>query len=426
MSGCANNTSARDLAEQVARRSYGKLVAFLATRTRDVSAAEDALSEAFAAALSDWPRNGSPQNPEAWLMTVARRKFLDLARSTRREATSDEMDDIAVASVPDTAEIPDRRLGLMFACAHPAIDAFIRAPLMLQAVLGLDAARIASAFLVSPATMSQRLVRAKTKIRQAGIPLDIPESTQLRPRLDAVLDAIYAAFAEGWIDAAGTDVARRDLAEEAIYLGRVVVDLLPDEPEGLGLLALMLHAEARRPARRDSSGEYVPLAQQDISKWNSEMIAEAESLLRRASAMNIVGRYQLEAAIQSAHAARARIGHSDWLAIVQLYDALISISASPIAAINRALAIAEVQGPHQALSDLDAVATDPRLSEYQPYWAARAELLARINAREQALHAYSIAIGLERDPAVRRFLERRRNLIDRDASLEPPDSQRLV
>jgi RNA polymerase sigma-70 factor (ECF subfamily) len=414
MSGCAENTSARDLAEQVARRSYGKLVAFLAARTRDVSAAEDALSDAFAAALSDWPRNGCPQSPEAWLMTVARRKFLDGVRSTQREEASDEMEAIAgaVASVPDTAEIPDRRLGLMFACAHPAIDASIRSPLMLQAVLGLDAARIASAFLVSPATMSQRLVRAKTKIRQAGIPLDIPERTRLRPRLDAVLDAIYAAFAEGWIDAAGTDVARRDLAEEAIYLGRVVVDLLPDEPEGLGLLALMLHAEARRPARRDSSGEYVPLAQQDISKWNTNMIAEAEILLRRASAMNIVGRYQLEAAIQSAHAARARIGQSDWSAIVQLYDALISISASPIAAINRALAIAEVQGPQQALIDLDAVATDPRLSEYQPYWAARAELLVRVNARHHARHAYDIAIGLERDPAVRRFLEHRRSLID--------------
>ncbi|HEY1578546.1 MAG TPA: DUF6596 domain-containing protein [Terracidiphilus sp.] len=414
MSGCAENTSARDLAEQVARRSYGKLVAFLAARTRDVSAAEDALSDAFAAALSDWPRNGCPQSPEAWLMTVARRKFLDGVRSTQREESSDEMEAIAgaVASVPDTAEIPDRRLGLMFACAHPAIDASIRSPLMLQAVLGLDAARIASAFLVSPATMSQRLVRAKTKIRQAGIPLDIPERTRLRPRLDAVLDAIYAAFAEGWIDAAGTDVARRDLAEEAIYLGRVVVDLLPDEPEGLGLLALMLHAEARRPARRDSSGEYVPLAQQDISKWNTNMIAEAEILLRRASAMNIVGRYQLEAAIQSAHAARARIGQSDWSAIVQLYDALISISASPIAAINRALAIAEVQGPQQALIDLDAVATDPRLSEYQPYWAARAELLVRVNARHHARHAYDIAIGLERDPAVRRFLEHRRSLID--------------
>ena len=414
MTSCEGGVQPRELAEKVARRSYGKLVAFLAARTRDVAAAEDALSEAFAAALSDWPRNGCPQNPEAWLMTVARRKFLDSTRSTQRESASDNIEESAIA-IPfdtDTAEIPDRRLGLMFACAHPAIDRAIRAPLMLQAILGLDAARIASAFLISPATMSQRLVRAKNKIRQAGIPLDIPGRGELRNRLDTVLDAIYAAFAEGWIDAAGTDVARRDLAEEAIYLGRLVSDLLPHEPEGLGLLALMLHAEARRPARRNSEGDYVPLAQQNPSLWNAEMIAEAESLLHSASAMNVVGRYQLEAAIQSAHAVRARTGQSDWSAIVQLYDALLELCRSPVAAVNRALAVAEHLGPQQALDELDRVAGDSRLAEYQPYWAARADLLARIHAREEARHAYSIAIGMERDPSVRRFLEQRRSLVD--------------
>jgi predicted RNA polymerase sigma factor len=413
MSGC-EESGARDLTEQVARRSYGKLVAFLAARTRDVAAAEDALSEAFTAALADWPRNGCPLNPEAWLMTVARRKFLDASRSTQRETASDEIEGIALA-IPfdeDAAEIPDRRLGLMFACAHPAIDRAVRAPLMLQTILGLDAARIASAFLISPATMSQRLVRAKNKIRQAGIPLDIPGRDELRDRLDTVLDAIYAAFAEGWIDAAGTDVARRDLAEEAIYLGRLVGELLPNEPEGLGLLALMLHAEARRLARRTSEGDYVPLAQQDASLWNVKMIAEAESLLHRAGAMKQVGRFQLEAAIQSAHAVRARTGQSDWSAIVQLYDAHLALSGSPVAAINRALAIAEQFGPRQALEELDRVAGDPRLVEYQPYWAARADLLARIDAREEACHSYSIAIGMERDPAVRRFLEQRRMLVD--------------
>jgi len=414
MSGCGNGVQPRDLAEQVARRSYGKLVAYLAARTRDVTSAEDALSEAFASALADWPRNGCPQNPEAWLMTVARRKFLDATRSTQRETASDEIEQNAMA-IPfdaEATEIPDRRLGLMFACAHPAIDAAIRAPLMLQAILGLDAARIASAFLISPATMSQRLVRAKNKIRQAGIPLAIPERSQLRHRLDTILDAIYAAFTEGWIDAAGTDVARRDLAEEAIYLGRVITDLLPNEPEGLGLLALMLHAEARRPARRNAAGDYVPLAQQDAALWNPDMIAEAESLLHRASAMSAVGRYQLEAAIQSAHAVRVRTGQSDWAAIVQLYDALFALSGSPVAVVNRALAIAEVHGAHQALEDLNTVAADPRLAEYQPYWAARAELLARINSRRDAHHAYSIAIGLERDPSVRCFLEQRKMLID--------------
>lgn len=402
-----------DLAEQVARRSYGKLVAFLAARTGDVASAEDALSEAFAAALADWPRNGCPQNPEAWLMTVARRKFLDAYRSTQRETASDELEDAAAVPVDgENVEIPDRRLGLMFACAHPAIDAAIRAPLMLQAIMGLDAARIASAFLISPATMSQRLVRAKNKIRQAGIPLAIPERSQLRARLETILDAIYAAFAEGWIDAAGTDVARRDLAEEAIYLGRVIVELLPNEPEGLGLLALMLHAESRRRARRNAEGDYIPLAQQDLSLWNADLVAEAELLLHRAGAMNVVGRYQLEAAIQSAHAVRARTGQSDWAAIMQLYDALFAISGSPVAAVNRALAIAELHGAQRALEDLNAIASDPRLAEYQPYWAARAELLARIHARREAHYAYSIAIGLERDPAVRRFLEDRQKMVE--------------
>jgi len=414
MSGCGGATSARDLAEQVARRSYGKLVAFLAARTRDLAAAEDALSEAFAAALTDWPRNGCPQNPEAWLMTVARRKFLDAVRSTLRETPTDEMDSIssAVASFADAAEIPDRRLGLIFACAHPAIDAAIRAPLMLQTVLGLDAARIASAFLISPATMSQRLVRAKNKIRQAGIPLEIPERSQLHARLDTVLEAIYAAFSEGWIDAAGTDVARRDLAEEALYLGRVVVQLLPGEPEGLGLLALMLHAEARRAARRDGDGEYVPLAQQKANLWNLEMIEEAEALLHRAGEMRTIGRYQLEAAIQSAHAARVRTGQSDWTAIVQLYDALFALSGSPVAALNRALAIAELDGPYAAIIALQEIDSDSRLAAYQPYWAARAELLTRMNSWADARHAYDVAIGLERDPSVRRFLERRRLLVD--------------
>ncbi len=241
-------------AEDVARRSYGKLVAFLAARTRDVAAAEDALSEAFAAALQDWPAHGVPDNPEAWLMTVARRKAVDGAR---RRKTGDEaaghlqlLAEELDAVVP--AEIPDERLGLMFACAHPAIDVAVRAPLILQTVLGLDAATIASAFLVSPGAMSQRLVRAKEKIRAAGIPFRVPERADLPERLDAVLAAIYAAFAEGWGDPAAGESRRRDLAEEAIWLGRLVASLLPEEPEALGILALMLHAEARRGARRDA------------------------------------------------------------------------------------------------------------------------------------------------------------------------------
>jgi RNA polymerase sigma-70 factor (ECF subfamily) len=397
-------------ADAVARRSYGKLIAFLAARTRDVAAAEDALSEAFAAALADWPRNGCPDNPEAWLLTAARRKLIDAGR---RRQTSDAAvpqlqllaEELDAASAED--EIPDRRLGLMFACAHPAIDAEVRAPLMLQVVVGLDAKTIASAFLVSPAAMSKRLVRAKTKIQQAGIPLRIPGRDELAARLDTVLDATYASFAEGWADPSGTDVARRDLTEEAFFLARVIVELLPDEAEPLGLLALMLHAEARRAARRTAQGEYVPLAQQDPELWNAEMIEEAETLLRRASGLNLIGRYQLEAALQSAHIARRRTGHDNWHHVVQLYDALAAIAPSPVIAINRALAIAETDCPRTALDAMPKPTEDERLNQYQPFWAARADLLARIGANNKAFEAYEVAIGLERDTAVRAFLQQR-------------------
>src|SRR6266568_8447777 len=296
------NAYARNTADAVARRSYGKLVAFLAAGTRDVAAAEDALSEAFASALADWPRKGCPSNPEAWLLTVARRRTIDVARRRRTsEAATGQLQLLAegLEAATADAEIPDRRLALMFACAHPAIDVGIRAPLMLQVVLGLDAKTIASAFLMSPATMGKRLVRAKDKIRQADIPFSIPEREELSGRLDTVLDAIYAAFAEGWTDPGGTDAARRDLTEEAMFLARLVTALLPSEPEALGLLALMLHAEARRGARRNMRGEYVPLAEQDPAVWDTAMIDEAEALLRRASRKDSIGRYQLEGALQS-------------------------------------------------------------------------------------------------------------------------------
>ena len=374
-----------------------------------MASAEDALSDAFASALIDWPLHGVPSNPEAWLLTVARRKAIDVARqrqrgqflSERLQPVAEQLDTAAAAS-----NIPDERLATMFACAHPAIDIAIRAPLILQVVLGLDAARIASAFLVSPATMSQRLVRAKNKIRQAGIPLRVPEREELGDRLQSVLDAIYAAFAEGWTDASGTDVARRDLTEEAIFLGRLVTELLPSEPEALGLLALMLHAEARRPARRNAEGEYVPLADQDPALWNSRMIDEAEALLLRASTLAAIGRYQLEAALQSAHVHRRRTGRDNWADVVQLYDALWKLCGSPVVAINRAVALAKTCGASAGLAALEEVAADVRLNQYQPYWAARAELLAQTGSIAEARHAYEIAIGLERDPAVRSFLQR--------------------
>jgi RNA polymerase sigma-70 factor (ECF subfamily) len=400
-------------AEAVARQSYGKLVAFLAVRTRDVAAAEDALSDAFAAALADWPAHGVPQKPEAWLLAVAQRKAIDAVRRqrTRDESAGDLRVIAAELASAEPADIPDERLSLMFACAHPAIDAGVRAPLILQTILGFDAAAIASAFLVPPATMGQRLVRAKQKIAQAGIPFRLPERTDLPGRLEAVLEAIYAIFTEGWSDPAGTEARRRNLAEEGIWLGRLIVSLLPEEPEALGLLALMLHAEARRPARRSTDGEYVPLGEQDTALWDAAQITQAEALLRAASAKGMLGRYQLEAAIQSAHVVRRRTGRADWQAISDLYDLLFALTRSPVVAINQAIAIGELRGPRAGLALLEAWREDKRLGEYQPHWAARAELLARAGQRHDADQAYELAIGLESDPAVRRFLQRRREAL---------------
>jgi RNA polymerase sigma-70 factor (ECF subfamily) len=403
-------------AEAVARRSRGKLVAFLAVRWGDVAAAEDALSDAFAAALARWPHEGCPENPEAWLLTVARRKLIDAARRQREDANTDELEllagapgDAAEIGLPGEipGQIPDRRLGLLFACAHPAIDEAVRAPLMLQVVLGLEAAQVASAFLVSPAAMAQRLVRAKAKIRDAGIPFHVPERSELPERLEAVLDSIYACFTEGWTDACGADVARRELAGEAIFLGRLLTELLPDEPEVCGLLALMLYAEARRPARRSAEGRFIPLRMQDVRLWDAAMIAEAEVALRRASVARRIGRYQLEAAIQSAHIEGTRTGTVAWGAVVSLYDALVQVTESPVVRINRAVALAERDGAAAGLEALEAVSADARMGAYQPYWAARASLLARRGERDEARRAYEMAIGLERDPAVREYLQER-------------------
>jgi len=409
--------AARAAAEAAARQSYGKLVAYLAARTRDVAGAEDALADAFAAALERWPQTGVPEKPEAWLLAVARRRSVDaVRRRLTSEAGRDHLRLIAEEMEARMADegLPDERLRLMFACAHPAIEAGVRAPLILQAVLGFDAATIASAFLVSPATMSQRLVRAKSRIRETGIPFRVPERAELGDRLDTVLEAIYAAFAEGWSDPAGTETQQRNLATEGIWLGRLVASLMPDEPEALGLLALMLFAEARRAARRTAEGDYVPLAEQDLSLWDDALIDEAEALLRRAASIGVIGRYQLEAAVQSAHTTRRLTGRTDWAAIRDLYEALSVIAGSPVVSINRAVAIAETDGAVAGLAVLYALGDDKRLADYQPYWAARASLLAKLGQAAQAAEAYDQAIGLERDPAVRRFLQARRaELADR-------------
>lgn len=404
--------AAASVAEAIARQSYGKLVAILAARSRDLPGAEDALSEAFAAALVDWPRNGLPQRPEAWLLATARRKQIDASRHRKVGSAAGEhlklLAEELQAAAAEARPIPDQRLALMFACAHPAIDPGIRAPLILQAVLGFNAQAIGSAFLVAPATMGARLSRAKNKIRAAGIPLRVPDPADLRERLAAVLEAVYGAYASGWSDPAGADASLRNLATEAIWLGRLIVELLPGEPEALGLLALMLYSHARLAARRDQRGEFVPLRQQDTTRWDNELISEAETLLFRASRLGAFGRYQLEAAIQSAHVAGRRTGRTDWAAIERLYDGLCALTGSPVARINRAIAIAQTRGAERGLAALPVIAGDERLADYQPYWAARAELHAQLGDIAQASDAFARAIGLEVDPVVRRFLERKR------------------
>lgn len=402
---------ARAAAEAAARQSYGRLLAVLAARSRDVAAAEDALADAFAAALTQWPIDGVPARPEAWLLTVARRRVADRQRQLHAGfdvqqhllLISEEIKEMETQA--SGASVPDNRLALMFACAHPAIDPAIRAPLILQTVLGFDAATIASVFLIAPATMGQRLVRAKTRIRQTGIPFRLPERSDLPDRLDAVLEAIYAAFSEGWTDPAEIDTRRRDLAGEAIWLGRLVASLMPDEAEALGLLSLMLFAEARRGARRSPDGDFVPLAQQDMSLWDDAAIDEAEALLSRANRLEGTGRYQIEAALQSVHCARRHMGRTDWQAIAALYTALSAVAYSPVVEINRAVALAECGRTSVALAMLDRLSADRRLGDYQPYWTARGEILARLGRGESAADAYRQAIGLERDPAVRRFLQ---------------------
>ena len=400
------NDEAAKAAERVARESYGRLVAFLAARTRDVAGAEDALSEAFAAALRMWPADGVPDNPDAWLLTVARRRQTDSIRRRQTRNAGEEhltlMADELEAAAAEGEIIPDRRLALMFACAHPAIERGMRAPLILQTILGLTADDISAAFLIPPATMGQRLVRAKTRIRDAGIPFGMPEKEDLAERLHAVLDAIYAAYSKGWNEVGEAGVP--EIADEAIWLGRLVVSLLPDQPEAKGMLALMLYAEARRAARRSADGAYVPLEQQDTSLWDDSQIELAELLLRDANAAGPSGRYQLEAAIQSAHIARRVTGADNWPIIVRLYDHLLALTRSPVVVLNRAVALAEAEGPQAALEAIESITSDKRMAGYQPYWAARGHLLARTRHAGEAREAFNVAIGLTTDEAVRAYL----------------------
>jgi RNA polymerase sigma-70 factor (ECF subfamily) len=355
--------------EQAVRDSYGRLLAFLAARSRDVAGAEDALADALKAALETWPRNGVPDKPEAWLLVAARRRLTDAARhaQVQREAAS-QLGVAAEAAYEMTEKslvFPDDRLKLLFVCAHPAIDAAARTPLMLQTVLGLDAARIASAFLVRPSAMGQRLTRAKARIRVTGLRFETPESHHLPERLDSVLEAIYAAYGSGWDDVAGADPRRKGLAAEAIGLGRLLVHLMPDEPEPKGLLALMLHCEARRAARRTADGLYVPLSEQDVSLWSRETLEEAERLLYEASRARRPGRFQFEAAIQSAHAQRAWTGRTDWAAVALLYEGLLGYSPTIGARVGHAAAVAEASGPEHGWALLQTI-SPADVADYQP------------------------------------------------------------
>jgi RNA polymerase sigma-70 factor (ECF subfamily) len=402
-------------AETAARDGYGKLLAYLARRCGDIDAAEDALADAFAAALERWPSSGVPHSPEAWLLVSARNRLHDGARSVQR---SDRLNEsiiraagTAQAEFDRDDEIPDERLAMMFACAHPALPASIRGPLILQSVLGFSAQRIASAFLVAPAAMSQRLVRAKRKMAAALIPLHVPPLEEMPQRLDAVLGAIYAAFSAGWDDPAGLDSRAEGFAQEALWLGRLAVALCPDEPEPMGLLALMLHAHARRAARRTAAGAYIALDDQDVALWDRAAMDEAEGLLRRSIVCGRAGRFQLEAAIQSAHAVRLLGRIPDWAAIVSLYDALAAMTESPVVAVNRAAAIGRAQGAAAGLHALPSPSESPALLDYQPYWAAKAEMLAQTDSPSQAREAYGRAIGLAVDPSVREYLLQRRSAL---------------
>lgn len=393
--------------EAVVRDSYGRLVAYLAARSGDVAGAEDALSDALTAALRRWPVDGVPQKPEAWLLRAARNRLIDGARHVQVQREAEpflrQLTEEAAGIAAGQSIFPDERLKLLFVCAHPAIEIAARTPLMLQVVLGLDAERIASAFLVSPAAMGQRLVRAKVKIREAAIPFRTPDPPECEERLGFVLDAIYSAYTTGWESLADPGSTHHELANEAIAIGRVLAELMPGEPEAHGLLALMLHCEARRAARYTRDGHFVPLDRQDPTLWSREMMAEAERHLRLAASFARLGRFQLEAAIQSLHAERAAKGVTEWPQIALLYEGLVRHTPTVGARVGRAVALAEAGDAAAGLAALDEISA-AQASDYQPWWAARAHLLKMLGRHHDARAAYTRAASLTDDTALREYL----------------------
>lgn len=394
---------ARRAAERVARESYGRLVAWLAWQWRDLAAAEDALADALLAALTAWPEQGVPDSPEAWLMAAARRNLLQAHRHrgvVDAHAIRTRLEHGPQAKTSEPLAVSDERLRLLFVCAHPQIESQARTPLMLQAVFGLEAARIASAFLVSPATMAQRLVRSKARIRDAGLRFEEPEVPDLPARLHAVLEAIYAAYGAGWeatfatpAPASGGVGSEDGFTAEAIYLATLLVRLLPDAAEAQGLLALLMFCEARRPAQLDASGRFVPLVQQDTRHWDLAQVRAADEVLWRAAAQRQPGAFQLEAAIQSAHCQRAFGGPTPWPAIAALHDALSRLAPSIGAAVGRAVAVGESGDVARGLALLDAL-PQRDVASYQPYWVSRAHLLESAQRYDEARACYERALGL--------------------------------
>ncbi len=391
----------------VARTSYGRLVALLAARAGDIAAAEDALADAFEQALTHWPDAGVPDNPEAWLLTVARNRLRDRLRSSsHRTSTSlDESADLVAAfDEVDVDAIPDKRLALLFVCAHPAIDRTVRTPLMLQTVLGYRSEQIAAAFAIPAPTMAQRLVRAKRRIRDAGIPFVVPDRALAPDRMPEVLEAVYGAYAIDWQGTAGA-TERGTLALEARHLAETLAELAPAEPEALGLAALICLSLARAPARLDAAGAVVPLHEQDMSRWNHALVERGERYLVRAHGLGRIGRFQLEAAIQSVHCDRRTAGVTDWGVLHKLHRALADTAPTLGASVSLAVVTGETDGPAAGLAILNEL-TGPHADRFQPAWAARAHLRARAGDNAGAAAAFDKAISLTTDPATRAYLRR--------------------
>jgi len=404
--------SVTDEIEKVARLSYGRLVAILAARTGGAAAAMDALSDAVVRALEVWPVRGIPARPEAWLIATAKNRAADAGRQSARAARAADtlalLEEERAALGP--AATPDRTLNLMFVCAHPAIEPRMRTPLMLQLVLGLDARRMAGAFLIPPGTLGQRLTRARAKIEAARIGFALPDGEDLAPRLGHVLDAIYAAFTVGLDGESEGDAKSTSLAREALWLGSLVAAQLPGEPEAQALLALMLYTQARRPARVDATGCLVPLDAQDTALWDARMTADADISMRLAARTPTLGRYQIEAAIAAGHADRRHGRPTDWAGIAGLYRGLAALHPTIGALTGLAAALCEAGDPAAGLAVL-AKADPGRAAGYQPWWAVRAHLLAARGELEGALAAFDRAIALSLDPAARAYLARRKALL---------------